>query len=421
MKIAIISDLHLGFRQYGSMEREEDFYRQFFNVCKEIKKHRPEIVIIAGDLFDKPNPTPAAINAYREGIGNLNSILCVTKGNHTMILREGHYSIDEYFGADEFEGYYYLDDETMTTVLHGMESSYDLEFRKYVNKPNVLVTGITYRYNSDLDEFIKVQKELAEKNSKEDAAYKILVVHQSFKEFCGFIGEELSIEDIDYSPYDAVICGHIHSRFNTVLPDGTLFIQPGSIERMNTTEALDEQKNGKGFYLLDTEDNSLEFFKVECPRKFFLGEVKLDTKQDLENHLEELNNDISKLKVPPIISYKYKNHIDNIEAVRENISLMGKDILLNKSHIDDQSQEEVVLEITDNELPTVIEAISMYGEESGLDEKEVALALDIYNSLSGNSESTSDVLDNYFNKNKTEYEEEESVDEEFEELIRYFE
>ena len=421
MKIAIISDLHLGFRQYGSMEREEDFYRQFFNVCKEIKEHSPEIVIIAGDLFDKPNPTPAAINAYREGIGNLSSILCVTKGNHTMILREGHYSIDEYFGADEFEGYYYLDDETMTTVFHGMQSNYDLEFKEYVNKPNVLVTGITYRYNSDLDEFIKVQKELAEKNLKEDAAYKILVVHQSFKEFCGFVGEELSIEDIDYSPYDAVICGHIHSRFNTVLPDGTLFIQPGSIERMNTTEALDEEKNGKGFYLLDTEDNSLEFFKVECPRKFFLGEVKLDTKQDLENHLEELNNDISKLKVPPIISYKYKNHIDNIEAVRENISLMGKNILLNKSHIDDQSQEEVVLEITDNELPTVVEAISMYGEESGLDEKEVALALDIYNSLSGNSESTSDVLDNYFNKNKTEYEEEESIDEEFEELIRYFE
>ncbi len=421
MKVAIISDLHLGFRQYGSMEREEDFYRQFFNVCKEINKHRPEIVIIAGDLFDKPNPTPAAINAYREGIGNLNSILCVTKGNHTMILREGHYSIDEYFGADEFEGYYYLDDETMTTFLHGMQSSYDLEYNEYVNKPNVLVTGITYRYNSDLDEFIKVQKELAEKNLKEDAAYKILVVHQSFKEFCGFVGEELSIEDIDYSPYDAVICGHIHSRFNTVLPDGTLFIQPGSIERMNTTEALDEEKNGKGFYLLDTEDNSLKFFKVECPRKFFLGEVKLDTKQDLENHLEELNNDISKLKVPPIISYKYKNHIDNIEVVRENISLMGKNILLNKSHIDDQSQEEVVLEITDNELPTVVEAISMYGEESGLDEKEVALALDIYNSLSGNSESTSDVLDNYFNKNKTEYEEEESIDEEFEELIRYFE
>ena len=49
MKVAIISDLHLGFRQYGSMEREEDFYRQFFNVCKEIKEHKPEIVIIAGD------------------------------------------------------------------------------------------------------------------------------------------------------------------------------------------------------------------------------------------------------------------------------------------------------------------------------------------------------------------------------------
>ena len=294
----------------------------------------------------------------------------------------------------------------------------DSLFNKYKDI-KVHVDGITYRTNSDIDEFLDIQKEMAEQCSED--FYNILVVHQSFKEFCGFIGEELSIQDINTEPYNAIICGHIHSRLDAELPDGTKFIQPGSIERMNTTEALDEQKNGKGFYLLDTEDNSLEFFKVECPRKFFLGEVKLDTKQDLENHLEELNNDISKLKVPPIISYKYKNHIDNIEAVRENISLMGKDILLNKSHIDDQSQEEVVLEITDNELPTVIEAISMYGEESGLDEKEVALALDIYNSLSGNSESTSDVLDNYFNKNKTEYEEEESVDEEFEELIRYFE
>ena len=97
MKIAIISDLHLGFRQYGLIERENDFYNQLYKVRNEINKHEPDMVIIAGDLFDKPNPSPAAINAYREGIGELDTdIICTIKGNHTMILRDNHYSIDDF-------------------------------------------------------------------------------------------------------------------------------------------------------------------------------------------------------------------------------------------------------------------------------------------------------------------------------------
>ena len=401
MRIGIISDLHLGFRQYGSIDRENDFYNQFFSVCNELNKQKPDIVIIAGDLFDKPNPSPAAINAYREGIESFDSkIVCAIKGNHTMILRDNHYSIDDFFGKNKNKGYYYLDDETLET------------------EEGIVIDGITYRNNSNLDEFFKVQKEMALKEYPN--SYRILVVHQSFKEFCGFYGEELSIEHIDYSNYDVVICGHIHSRYDTVLSTGCKFIQPGSIERMNTTEALDEQKNGKGFYLLDTEKNSVKFYQVECPRKFFLGEIKFDKMEDLEKHLDDLNNDINKLEVPPIISYKYQNFIENMEGVREKINSVDKNILLNKSHIDDKSQEDISIEITDNELPTVLEAIKMFGEERGLKEKEIALSIDLYNALSQNPENVSGVIDNYFEKNKKKIEEKNYEDEELQELVRYF-
>ena len=400
MKIGIISDLHLGFRQYGSIDRENDFYNQFFSICKQLNKYKPDIVIIAGDLFDKPNPSPAAINAYREGIQSLNSkIICTIKGNHTMILRDNHYSIDDFFGKNKDKGYYYLDDETFS--ING-----------------VVIDGITYRNNSSLDEFFKVQKNMALKQYSD--CYRILIVHQSFKEFCGFYGEELSIEDIDYSNYNAIICGHIHSRYNTVLPNGCKFIQPGSIERMNTTEALDEQKNGKGFYLLDTDNNSVEFYQVDCPRKFFLGEIKFDKIEDLEKHLEDLNNDVSKLEIPPIISYKYQSFIENIEGVREKINSIDKDILLNKSHIDDKSQEDISIEITDNELPTVLEALKIFGEEKGLEEKEVALSIDLYNALSQNTDNASGIIDSYFEKNRKKFEEKNYEDEELQELVRYF-
>lgn len=418
MKIAIISDLHLGFRQYGSLERENDFYSHFEKVCKEISKHNPNIVIIGGDLFHTPNPTPAAINAYREGIGNLKTdMICVIKGNHTMVLRDNHYSIDDFFSDDEFEGYYYLDDSSMTTHGHAMSSPYDMEFKKY-SGTKVKIDGITYRGNSSIDEFLDVQKTLASAKS-EEGTYRILVVHQSFKEFCGFTGEELSINDINTSPYDAVICGHIHSRFDTVLSDGTKFIQPGSIERLNTAEAFDEETNGKGFYILETSDNSLEFHRVKCNRAFFLGEISLESENDLENHLEKLENDINKMEVPPIISYKYKNYGINMVDLRNKIGLIKENVLLNKSHIDDCTQEEIVVEISDNEIPTIMEAINLFGENSDLTKEEIDLATDIHKSFSNNTEIKA-LLDKYYEKHFEKKINDIEYDSEFEDLIEYF-
>ena len=393
-----MSDLHLGFRQYGSIEREEDFYNQFLKVCDEINKCKSDIVIIAGDLFNKPNPSPKAINCYKDGIANLNAdIICTIKGNHTMVLRDNHFSIDDYFGKDDIYGYKFLDDYSLDTNLFALEGG-DSRFSKWRNI-KIHIDGITYRTNSNIDEFLKVQKKLADECF--EGNFNILVVHQSFKEFCGFTGEELSIEDIDYSPYDVVVCGHIHSRFDTVLSDGTKFIQPGSIERMNTTEALDEQNNGKGFYLVDSEDCSVEFHQVECLRDFLFGEVKLETTEDLEKHLEEVDETVKKMKVPPIISYTYKNYIKNIDEVRNKISMSKENILLNNSNIDDETQEDISIEITDSEIPSVLKAIKMSCEKADFTKEQCSLAVDLHDALNNNLESVDGLLSGYLEKSKS--------------------
>ena len=418
MKIAVISDLHLGFRQYSSIEREEDFYNQLFMVRDKINEEDVDMVIIAGDLFDKPNPSPAAINAYREGIGDLNvDIIVAIQGNHTMILRDNHYSIDEFFGEDEICGYYLLQDYTFNTDLFALESD-GLLYRKYKDS-KIIVDGITYRGNSKIDEFLEVQKKLAEKEYK-DVKTRILVVHQSFKEYCGFTGEELSIKDLDLKPYDYVICGHIHSRCDDMIGD-TCFIQPGSIERMNTTEALDEMENGKGFYLIDTEKNDVSFHQVDCPRKFLLGEIDISSKEDLEHHLDDVEEIVSKIDVAPIISYKYNNCIENNIDIREDIGRVKQGILINRSNIYDKNEEDISLEITDSEIPTVLEAINMAGEDYNLSKDGTKLALDLHTTLQGDSESTEGLLENFYEKHFRIEEGELIVDDELIELIKYFE
>lgn len=67
MKLAHIADSHLGIRQYhrqtptGINQREADVANAFRGVIDDVIAQRPDVVIIAGDLFHSVRPTNAAI------------------------------------------------------------------------------------------------------------------------------------------------------------------------------------------------------------------------------------------------------------------------------------------------------------------------------------------------------------------------
>src|SRR5688500_12055566 len=73
MRVVHLSDIHLGFRQYqrltpsGINQREADVARTFQRAIDQIIGLRPDLVLVAGDLFHSSRPSNAAIlHAFRQ-------------------------------------------------------------------------------------------------------------------------------------------------------------------------------------------------------------------------------------------------------------------------------------------------------------------------------------------------------------------
>lgn len=375
MKIGVMSDLHLGHKEYGSVDREQDFYQQLTKCKDELNTHECDIVIIAGDIFDKPNPSPEAIHQYLDIIGELSAdVIIAIKGNHTMLLRDNHYAVDNLVADDSgFEGYFLLEDSTWESKVFALSGG-DMQFSKWKDA-NIVIDGITYRSNTQINEFIDIQKKIASQMHDKNV-FRILVLHQSFKEFCGFLGEELSIKDIEYAPYDVIICGHIHSHLGQRINKKTYFLQPGSIERLNITEARDEEERGKGVYIIDTETETIDFCPVPCARRFFYDDIIFENKDEIDDFFIELQKTIDIQDEQPIISFDFKVEAELYQYIRDKITELSN-ILINNTTIHLAEEDIVSNEITETEIPNIADAIKMYGAKhfSG---DELKLAIDLF-------------------------------------------
>lgn len=80
MIVAHLSDLHLGFRAYGRVEsdmdiRERDVSAAFERTAAELVRLAPAVVVVAGDVFDRPDPPAGAVVALARGLELLRSSL----------------------------------------------------------------------------------------------------------------------------------------------------------------------------------------------------------------------------------------------------------------------------------------------------------------------------------------------------------
>lgn len=387
MKIAVISDLHLGNRQYGLRTRELDFYNQLDKVVDKINTLKCDLLIIAGDLFDNPNPSPESISRYNRSIKNLNCEVVTIKGNHTMILRKNHYPVDNLV-AEAHDNYYLLEDGGKSFIdspIKNLPSSAEAGlFLKDKNNPCVHIDGITYRGETHVEEFVEVQKKLAA-DIDESNDFNILVVHEAFTEYCGFTGANLSINDINYEPYNVIICGHIHNRTDQVVDKDTVFIQPGSIERLNSAEAFDESKNGKGIYVVDTNTSNIEFYPVKSIRPFLTGTIDLYTNEDIENYFNELQDKIDTYEVEPVVNYKFNVADELFDSIGLHNNLHN--ILIDKSNINRViDDDDTSLVITEDEVPTPSVAVRLTGANKFDDENEGQLFEALYNARDSKDE-----------------------------------
>ena len=93
MKLAHLADLHLGFRQYdrqtprGGNQREADVAEAFRRAVDDLLAQRPDLILLAGDVFHSVRPTNSAIlwcfqQLQRLRAGLPDSPIVVIAGNH---------------------------------------------------------------------------------------------------------------------------------------------------------------------------------------------------------------------------------------------------------------------------------------------------------------------------------------------------
>jgi DNA repair exonuclease SbcCD nuclease subunit len=93
VKLAHLADLHLGFRQYdrqtprGGNQREADVAEAFRRAVDDLLTQRPDLIVLAGDIFHSVRPTNQAIlflfqQLHRLRVGLPDAPLVMIAGNH---------------------------------------------------------------------------------------------------------------------------------------------------------------------------------------------------------------------------------------------------------------------------------------------------------------------------------------------------
>lgn len=221
MKILHTSDLHIG-KYIGTYDLKEDTKYVLNQVVDTAIRERVEVVLISGDVFDRPNPSEEAIKMYVSFLKNLldkNIKVIAISGNHDSGIRLSAYKDilgKGYFVEGEFNSpmrKVSLNDE------YGPVNFYMLPFfTPFIVKSNLKLEKGLENYDLAMDEIIK-------RENIDTSQRNIILAHQfvaGFK-FGGFEedfsysnGDEKNVAGVGiisldkFQNFDYVALGHIH-------------------------------------------------------------------------------------------------------------------------------------------------------------------------------------------------------------------
>ena len=263
MLISHISDLHLGYAQFGLEEREEDVYQSFHEAIDVSIKEGVRLVIIAGDLFHNPRPCGKAI---------------ITLGNALKKLKEKQIPAAFVLGEHDISR---LRDVPFAHIYSNLGLAKKLRHDEPFIVDNCAVFGADKERRSSIDSLIEKMRH-AEQVAKQHSGKKILVLHQGLMEFNKFAGE-LNSTDLP-TGFDYYALGHYHDhlekRFDYL---GGPLAYPGSID-LTPSEGIKEVE--KGFILTDMsgEEPSTQWVSLGRRQQF---SARIDYR-DIGNEVDRL-------------------------------------------------------------------------------------------------------------------------------------
>ncbi len=293
-----ISDIHLGFVQYHSEERENDVYTAFDEAIDTSIKDHVDFVILAGDLFHVPNPSGKAI------VVMANALKRLKKNNVESFFILGEHDISRIRATP------------VPWVYH------NLEFSKYIGngKPtiykDVLIAGFDKHRKAEIESFENDFAQI-DVEAKKHQGHKILVLHQGIAEINKFAGELNSTDLPKNFTYYAM--GHLHEQelkhFSHL---GGPLAYPGSIE-LTSSEGIKETQ--KGFYQVDISGSEAQptWLKLDTRPQFSIN-TSMDT---ISKDVETLSEKIRSLVRKPVIELKITGEISEPGLVQAQISKLS--------------------------------------------------------------------------------------------------
>lgn len=221
MKILHTSDLHIG-KYIGTYDLKEDTEYVLNQVVDTAIRERVEVVLISGDVFDRPNPSEEAIKMYVSFLKELldkNIKVIAISGNHDSGIRLSAYKDilgKGYFVEGEFNSpmrKVSLNDE------YGPVNFYMLPFfTPFIVKSNLKLEKGLENYDLAMDEIIK-------RENIDTSQRNIILAHQfvagfkfggSEEDFSYSNGDEKNVAGVGiisldkFQNFDYVALGHIH-------------------------------------------------------------------------------------------------------------------------------------------------------------------------------------------------------------------
>ena len=282
MKLAHISDTHLGYTQYRLQERKRDFVLAFERAIDLCLDKRVDVILHTGDLFESHQPDMATLSdcirilgkAKRAGV----EVFAIT-GNHDRALRRGSIPpqrILEELGMLNFIRY-----------REGVPLS-----KQFLLRDGLFIAGLQYLPRSVLsvlkENLFDALSELAVK-----ADVSVFMFHQGIGQYMYEGAYEMELLDLPEG-FDYYAGGHIHT-FALESVKGGVFSYAGSTEFRDRRDA---EKGRRGFNIFHTDTRKVERVELEGLRPF---KVLRFTDESAQAVMDELLEFVSSCRLAPVV------------------------------------------------------------------------------------------------------------------------
>ncbi len=267
MRIAHLADIHLGFRQYhrlnaqGINQREADVASAFRSAIDDVIAAKPDLIVIAGDLFHSVRPTNPAIlhsfNQFRKLRLALPEVpVIIVAGNHDTPRSVETGTILRLFEA--LEHVYVVFDEPKTFSFENLDAAVTCiphAAWKHDRRPTLLPKG-DYRYHVAV-----THGEVA----------GVLPTNSWSVEYGGAV---LEPAELHADRWDYIALGHFHVahmvRDNAWYAGALEYVTPNPWGELKD-EAREGRQGAKGWLLVELSGGTpkVEFQPVRLARCFF--------------------------------------------------------------------------------------------------------------------------------------------------------